>query len=575
MKKILPLLIIFFSFYNCRRVQAPSGTTALNVGLTGEISTLDPARSYDTVSASVVYQTYEQLFEYHYLKRPFTLQPLLAKSMPTVENAGKRFIIELKEGVRYHPHRCLKDPQQTVKAEDFITQFKRLAFIPTRSNGWWIFDNKIKGINKFRDEAQSDFSKFKSLSIEGLKTDGDLKLILELTEPYPQLLYILAMSFTSPIPMEAVECLENNLDYDVLGTGPFRLEEWDKGLKLKLARFENYRQNQTYPSDGDRLANEKGFLQDGGKTIPFLGKINYTVIKESQTMWLNFLSSKIDFMVIPKDNFSTVIDSTGNLNKEFQDKKIELQTGPTNTFWWISFNMKDPILGKNLNLRKAIAHAINVEKYIEVFTNKVGQKANSIYPPGIFGYEPNVELPYTYNTKLASDFLKAAGHPNGKGLPEFTYDVRGNSATNRQQAEYIKSELEKIGLKIKIELNTFPAFLEKSRRGDLQIWQDGWALDYPDAENVLQLLITKNHAPGPNATYYSNSEFDRYFDEVKILFDGAQKKEYLEKMETIIHKDLPWVMQFYARNYILYHQKLRNFRHSDMVNNYFKYLRLQ
>ena len=45
--------------------------------------------------------------------------------------------------------------------------------------------------------------------------------------------------------------------------------------------------------------------------------------------------------------------------------------------------MRDPILGKNKNLRLAIAHAIDVKKLIKVFTNNTSLKANSIIPPGV------------------------------------------------------------------------------------------------------------------------------------------------------------------------------------------------
>ena len=99
-------------------------------------------------------------------------------------------------------------------------------------------------------------------------------------------------------------------------------------------------------------------------------------------------------------------------------------------------------------------------------------------------------------------------------------------------------------------------------------------MDYPDAENSLQLLVTKNHSPGPNATYYNNPEFDKLFDRLKFLSDGDEKRELMLQMEQIIHDDLPWVMQYYARNYILYHDHLKNYRHSDLIYNNMKYLKL-
>ncbi|ATH06524.1 hypothetical protein BIY24_00765 [Halobacteriovorax marinus] len=564
------LLIFTISLFSCKK---KDDSNTLNVSISGEISTLDPANSYDTISASIVYQGYEPLYEYHYLKRPYTIQPLLAEAMPIIEDNGRKYTIKIKKNIQYHDDPAFKGKARFVKAEDFINQIKRLAYLPTNSNGWWLFDQKIKGLNDFRNSVGRDFEKFKTTKIEGLKAIDDHTLVIELNESYPQMLYTLAMSFTSPMPIEAIEMYENNLNDKIIGTGPFKLDSWTSSTKLRLIKNENYRKA-FYPGQGDRIANSRNLLKDSGKVIPFIDKVEYNVYKEAQTRWLNFKAKKIDFLIIPKDNYSSAVDPNGNLTKELQEENIKLQIFPTLTYWWLSFNMQDPLLGKNLNLRKAIAHAIDVERYIKVFTNNIGQKSNSIYPPGIPGYDPSAQLPYEYNLEKAREFLKKAGYPNGKGLPTLTYDVRGVSATNRQQADFVKSELGKIGINVQVALNNFPAFLEKARQGKLQFWQDGWALDYPDSENVLQLLISKNHAPGPNSTFYSNKEFDKLFNKLKVMPNGPEKIEVMKRMEEIIIHDLPWVMQYYSRNYILYHDRLNNYRHSDLIYNNFKYLRL-
>lgn len=569
---ILAIVLSLTLFVSCKK-DGKEEMNTLNLALSGEISTLDPANAYDTISASVIYQSYEQLYEYHYLKRPYSIIPLLAEEMPKVENNGKRYVIKIRKNIRYHDDPSFKGEIRYVKAQDFITQIKRLAYLPTNSNGWWLFDGKIVGINKFRDSAGSDFEKFKSLEIEGLKALDDHTLVIDLVEPFPQMLYALTMSFTSPVPLEVVEANNNLLNLKIIGTGPYQMDKYNPLSGVKLVRFPHYREV-FYPEEGDRMANSMNLLKDAGKKLPFIDNIQFQIIKESQTRWLNFMSKKIDVMSIPKDNFEAAIDPTGNLTNELKKDGIQLQIFPTLTYWWLSFNMKDPLLGKNKNLRLAIAHAISSESFIDTFTNSIGQKANSIYPPGIPGYNPSATLPYKFDLELAKDYLVKAGFPNGKGLQELTFDMRGTSSLHRQQAEFVKKELERIGIKVNIILNTFPAFLEKARFGKLQFWQDGWALDYPDAENVLQLLISKNHPPGPNATYYSNEVFDKHYEKIRTMEEGQEKWELMGKMEELINKDVPWVMLYYARNYILFHKRLQNYRHSDVIYNNIKYLRL-
>lgn len=100
-------------------------------------------------------------------------------------------------------------------------------------------------------------------------------------------------------------------------------------------------------------------------------------------------------------------------------------------------------------------------------------------------------------------------------------------------------------------------------------------MDYPDAENTVQLLLSKNHSPGPNSSYYTNKKVDSLFTKLQESRNQIEKSEILKDIETIVHGDLPWIMQFYSRNYILYHSNVKNFRQSDLIYNNYKYLKLE
>lgn len=570
---IKSLIFTLLLLVSCNRNTKPK-ENKINVALNTDISTLDPALSYDTVSAQIVYQIYETLFEYDYLIRPYKLRPLLAQAMPIVEDNGLKYTIKIKPNILYHQSNAFKDRTRTVKSVDFINQIRRIAYTPTKSNGWWLFADKIVGLDEFRKNAKSDFTDFYSYPIEGLQAPDDLTLIIKLKRAYPQLLFALAMAFTTPIPREHIDYYKNDLTQDPIGTGPFYLEKWNRGLGVKLERFNTYHHS-TYPENGDRFSYENLLLKDKGKRIPFVDSIQFHVMKEAQTRWLNFQAQKIDFIVLTKDHFSLALDANGELKPEFLEKGIQLQIAPTLTYWWLAFNMQDPLVGKNLNLRRAISYAVNIERYIKIFTNNIALKANSIFPPGVPGYNPSSKLPYSYDVEKAKEYLAKAGYPEGKGLPVIRYDVRGASNISRQMAEFIKSELNKIGIQIDIIINSFPGFLNKARTGQLQFWQGGWAMDYPDAENTLQLLLSSNHAPGPNSTYFSNSKVDNLFEIVAAEKDFDKKKTAMLEIEQIVHDQLPWIMQYYSRNYILYHKHIKNFRQSDLIYNNLKYIRVE
>ncbi len=546
----------------------------LNVALTSEVSTLDPVNSYDNVSGFVIYNICEQLYEYHYLNRPYELKPLLAESMPKMENKGKRYVIKIKKNIRYHDHAAFKGKPRMVRAEDFITQIKRLSFAPLNSTGWWVVDGAVVGVNEFKKTVGNDFEKFKKTNIVGVSAPDDQTLIIDLVEPSPQFIYKLAMSFISPVPLEVIEHDKNDLSHNPIGTGPFFLTKMDSAKDLYLSKNPNYHESY-YPTQGDRFANSRGLLKDSGEKIPFIDGIHFKIVEDNQDRWDLFTKGKLDFIVLPQEFYSQVFDDVGNLKEEIKAKNIRLQTMPTLTYWWLSFNMRDGLLGKNLNLRKAIAHAIDMDKYIHQFTNNTGQRANSILPPGVLGYDPSVTLPYSYDLNKAKDFLAKAGYPNGKNLPEIVYDTRAESKISHQQAEYFKQQLALIGIRLKVVKNNFKQYLEKSRTGHLQFFQDGWTLDYPDAENIFQLLISDNHPPGPNASFFSRPEVNMLYQKVAKLPDGDEKKALINKMEKIINDDLPWIMQYYSRNFILYNEYVKNYRPSDLVWSYPKYVRVK
>lgn len=573
MKKILALTVILLLSFSCTKKNIER-SKMLNIALTSELSSLDPVNSYDNVSGYVIYNIYEQLFEYHYLNRPFELRPLLAESMPTIENQGKKYIIKIRKDVQYHDHPAFNGKPRFVNANDFITAFKRLSFGPLNSTGWWLVDGIVVGVNDFKKSVGNDFTKFKSTPIKGVTAPDDYTLIIELVSPSPQFMYKLAMSFLSPIPLEVVEYEKNDLGRHLVGTGPFYLSKIDEKKGISLNKFPHYHET-FYPVEGDRFANNRGLLKDAGEKIPFIEGVNFLIVKENVERWNMFMKKELDLIVLPQDYYNQTFDEVGNLKEEIKTKNIRLQTMPTLTYWWLSFNMKDPLLGKNLNLRKAIAHAINMDKYIDKFTANTGQRANSILPPGVFGYDTNSTLPYNYDINKAKDYLAKAGYPNGKNLPEIAYDTRAESAISVEQAEFFKEELAKIGIKVKVVVNNFNAFLEKSRTGHLQFFQDGWTLDYPDSENVFQLLIPANFPPGPNASYFNNKEFFALYEKLSRLQDGDEKKAIIAKLEKIVNDELPWIMQYYSRNFILYHDEVKNYRPSDLIWSYPKYIKLK
>jgi len=558
-------------FLSCSKESIPNKyPNSLNIALPANINSLDPAVAYDTISSTIISQCYEQLYQYHYLKQTYTVVPLLAEGLPSISKDGRTYTITIKKGIRYHNNPAITDDRD-VTAEDFITQIKRIAFAPTQSTGWWLLDKRIEGINIFRDQVKDDFSKMIKTSIKGVVAKDKYTLKIVLTSKQPEFLHYLTTNFLVPIPKEVAIYYQNNLAKTVVGTGPFTLSQLNPNQKTILLKNQNYH-DERYPGNGDRFAIERGLQKDTGKKLPLLDSITLTVDEDVTSRTNKFLHGDYDFIQLPKDFYKQMIEEDGTLKSKYQQQKIELDKSSTQVYWWLSFNMKDPLFGNNLNLRKAIAHAIDFEAYINVCTNKTGLRANSILPPSILGYDPSTELPYLYDLKKAREFMKLAGYPDGKELPILKFPTRGLTKTGIEQANFFKDQLAKIGIRLEIVSLPFEDFLAGIREGKFPIFLGGWSLDYPSADNILQLLKSGNQPPGPNTSRYSNPKVDALIEQIGATESEVVRKELINQLQVIVNDDLPWVMLYYSRTFTLYQGFLKNFRFTDIIGNSFKYL---
>jgi ABC-type transport system substrate-binding protein len=314
-------------------------------------------------------------------------------------------------------------------------------------------------------------------------------------------------------------------------------------------------------------------LADAGKPLPFLDKMIFDVLVEEQPRWLGFMSGKKDLIEIPKDNFAAAITNKVNLTPELQAKGTRLNIEIGVIFRYISFNVTDKVVN-NKYLRQALSMAIDREKWIDLFTNGTGKKMTMVFPPGIPDRPKAAQIKYDYNVEKAKELLKKAGYPEGKGLPPLNFDLRGADTKNRQLGDFLQGQWAAIGVKTNVIPNTFPAYLEKMKKGVLQVSYGGWSMDYPDVETDYQLLYGPNKSPGPNDSNYDNPEFNKMYEQMALMESGPKRAALVQKMEDIIQEDVPWAYGYFEATYMLSQPWLLNYRGAEIIANKYKYLRI-
>lgn len=536
----------------------------IHLSVNNIIQSFDPAVAFNDDALFVMAQVHQTLYQYHYLKRPYEVIPSLADGMPEISKDNLVYKIKIKKGIRYHTK---MPPERTLIVDDFIWQIKRLAFKPLKSTGTWLFTGKIKGFDEFSERVGDSFQNFLNDNIEGLKKLDDHTFEIHLTKPDPNLLYFLSMQFTSPVPLELITQHKNDLRKTLIGTGPYEFTGFAEGV-YKLKKFAHY-YDEFYPTTGDRYANTEKLLQSSKEKLPFIKNIRIQVVEQEEERWKKFKNGELDILDVPKNKLSVIANPKSDISRTLKEQGVATKHFPRQTTRWIGFNMNDEVLGKNRHLRKAISYALDYDKYIEIITNNTNLKSNSIFNPSIAGYDPGHRVPYEFNLDKARQYLKKAGVKPGE--LELTYSTRGKQEIHFKEADFIKEQLSQIGINVKINAIEFSEFLKKGRAGQLQFWTDNWIYDYPDAENLLQLLITKNH-PGINKSGYSNTKVDELYNELSRTLDQKKRAKLMYEIEKDVEKDLPWIMLMYESAYILHQGNIKNFRKSYFIRNYLKYL---
>jgi oligopeptide transport system substrate-binding protein len=537
-----------------------------------EVRSLDPIIGADTVSHQVSAQIYEGLFHFHYLKRPIELEPLLAESFPEISKDGKTYTFKIRKNVHFQDSKIFKDGKgRELHAQDFIYSWKRLADPRNKSENFWVFQDRVVGFDEWRDKVSKKEADYDT-PIEGFRTPDDHTLVIELKKPYPQLLYVLAMGTAFVVPHEAIEFYGKEFTNHAVGTGPFILDNWVRGSRITLSKNPNYREV-LYPKEGEASDLAAGYLADAGKSLPLLDKVVIYEISQEQPRWLMFLKGDLDFINVSKDYVSEMM-SDGKLNKRFSDKGISIDTPMNVDVTYVCFNNENPFL-KNKKLRQALSLAYDNRISFEKFYAKMAVIAHGPIPPTVAGYRKDLKSPYNkFDLQRAKKLLAEAGYPEGKGLPEFNYEMASSHATARQMGEFFKQQMALLGVRVRLSSNTWPQFSEKVKKKKADIFDMAWNGDYPDAENFLQLFYSKNASPGSNAANFKNKAFDELYESAIALPLGPARTRLYEKMEDIIVEEVPWIFGVHRIGLFGKHPWLHNFKSDKMIVDSVKYYQI-
>ncbi|WBX71956.1 ABC transporter substrate-binding protein [Tenacibaculum retecalamus] len=500
--KFLILIVLFISFYSCtKEASSFSETQVFRYNEHSNITSLDPVFAKDQRNIWAVNQLFNGLVQ---LDDSLHVQPDIAKNWAISED-GKTYKFTLRNDVEFHKHSLFgKDSTRNVTAHDFEYSFNRLLHKNVASPGGWVLQN-----------------------VADFKAENDSLFTINLKQPFPPFLGLLAMKYCSVVPKEAITYFGNSFRANPIGTGPFKFKLWVENTKLVLRK--------------NPLFYEKDIA---GNSLPYLEAVAITFLPDKQSEFLQFIQGNLDFMKSLDASYKDDILNTNGTLKEKYVGKIKMETGAyLNTeYLGIYLDGENEHPTKSKLIRQAINYGFDRVKMIKFLRNGIGTPATSGFiPKGLPSF--NNQKGYSYQPEkaaaLVSEYIKVTGNEN----PEITITTNGNYL---DLCEFIQRELQNIGLQTKVDVIPPSTLRQGKSSGKLPVFRASWIADYPDAENYVSLFYSKNFTPnGPNYTHFKNEKFDELYENSIKEVDVKKRYELYQQMDSIIIEEAPIVPLYY------------------------------
>jgi ABC-type transport system substrate-binding protein len=286
---------------------------------------------------------------------------------------------------------------------------------------------------------------------------------------------------------------------------------------------------------------------------------------------LKMLKGELDWLGVDRANFTRMVERPApgqfRLKPEFA-ARLDVYYTPLLGIGFTTINMKDPLLGKNLALRQAIARLFDTQAQIELLANGRGTRLNSIVPIEVPGSERETGAKWPgYDLAEAKRLLAEAGYLGGKGLPPLNIIYRSTTLDTRNTGDLAKAKFAAAGVQLKPEYMDFPTWLRANESGKFQLSDSGWG-DSPDAGGYYDLLYSKNTAPGPNSGAFANAEYDRAFEAARLMPDGPERVALFKTMNRIILEQMPTVLGSNPLSFGITQKWLLNFKRNVLAREF-------
>ncbi|WP_420583444.1 ABC transporter substrate-binding protein [Ruegeria sp.] len=363
---------------------------------------------------------------------------------------------------------------------------------------------------------------FKSMfePVESIDTPDEHTAVINLSRPHPALLLALSPALAPIMPKHVFGDGQDPKSHPAnaapVGSGPFMLEAFTPGESVVLKKNPNF------------------FIE--GR--PKLDEIIIRIISDPSALVISMENG--DANIYPFMGTSTEIKRLGDAENLELTTEGYAAVGPLN---WLAFNTASDKL-KDPRVRQAIAYAIDRDFITKALHRGVStpQRGPIIESSPFFN-----EAIATYDVDLdkANALMAEAGFGDGM---ELTVDyIPGPPEQQKNVAEYLKSQLKKIGIDVTVRAAPdFPTWAGRVGGHDFELTMDvvfNWG---DPVIGVHRTYLCSNINKGviwSNTQQYCNERVDEVLNAAAVEGDPDQRKALYDEFQQIVGEDLPiyWI----------------------------------
>lgn len=408
---------------------------------------------------------------------------------------GLRYTFKLREGVQFH------GGYGEVTAEDVKFSYERIAGLTTP---------------EIESTYASDWEALEEVRVTG-RYEGEIVLKYPFA---PLMRTTLPTTRGAVIPKAAVEELGDEFATNPVGTGPYELTDWVPSQLITLSRFEDHWGAETSSGGG-----------------PDFDRVEMRPIEADSAAENAFDAGELDFTSIP---YSSVARYENN-------DEVEVLASPTLDYKFLAMNVQDEFLS-NIDLRRAIRAAVDVDGVIEAATDGVSTRANAIIPEAMgMGYWEDAPV-------RQPDPEQAREHLERSGLEDVTLTLH---VINREQestiAQIVQENLEEVGIGVELIVQEPATFFAEppNRAGgpDRQLVVDSY-ITQPDPSWSI-VWFTCPQVDAFNDQQWCDQRFQDLFDQAQRELDPEARHDLYVEMQELWDEEANTVWFYYPTKHFV------------------------